>query len=138
MLAGRLFKSRLGKHDPSLRAMAAKPPSTLEVGSSAHRGQACPRLPWEAPAYFYKADWGGKKFADLVYHFPDGVPMGVRHGDDSLMLNPKLDYTMRDDDEILIIADDDSTIEFLSQPVAQPTSYPTIERRLEQEQENYL
>ncbi len=88
--------------------------------------------------YFHKADWDGKKFADLAYHFPDGVPMGVRHGDDSLTLNPKLDYTMRDDDEILIIADDDSTIEFRSHPVAQPTTYSTIERRLEQGQEKEL
>jgi hypothetical protein len=88
--------------------------------------------------YFYKANWGAKKFADLAYHFPDGVPMGVRHADDSLTLNPKLDYTMHDDDEILIIADDDSTIEFLSHPVAQPTSYPAIGRRLEQEQEKEL
>jgi hypothetical protein len=88
--------------------------------------------------YFYKADWGAKKFADLAYHFPDGVPMGIRHADDSLTLNPKLDYAMRDDDEILIIADDDSTIEFLSHPVAQPTSYPAIERRLEQKQEKEL
>jgi hypothetical protein len=38
----------------------------------------------------------------------------------------------------LIIADDDSTIAYSSQPVAQPTSYPTIERRLEQNREREL
>ena len=88
--------------------------------------------------YFYQADWGGSKFGDLAFHFPDGVPMGVRHRDDSLTLNPKLDYTMRDDDEILIIADDDSTIAYHPHPVARPASYPSIERRLEQEQEKEL
>ena len=88
--------------------------------------------------YFYKADWGGNKFGDLAYHFPDGVPMGVLNQDDSLTLNPKLDYVMRDDDEILIIADDDSTIVYSAHPVATPTSYPTIDRRLEQNQEREL
>jgi hypothetical protein len=88
--------------------------------------------------YFYHTDWGGSNFGDLAFHFPDGVPMGVMHHDDSLTLNPKLDYVMQDDDEILIIADDDSTIAYSSQPIAQPASYPAIERRLEQNQEREL
>jgi hypothetical protein len=88
--------------------------------------------------YFYQADWGGIKFGDLVYHFPDGVPMGVLHSEESLTLNPELDYTMQDDDDILILADDDSTIEYRRHPVAQPTAYPTSQRRLEQRQEKEL
>ena len=88
--------------------------------------------------YFYQTDWGGSEFGDLAYHFPDGVPMGVLHQDDSLTLNPKPDYVMRDDDEILIIADDDSTIEYADRPVATPTAYPTNDRRLEQNQEREL
>ena len=74
--------------------------------------------------YFHEADWNGISFKDLGYHFPDGVPMGVRHADGSLDLNPDLSYTLANDDEILILADDDSTIEFKSRPVAVPKSRP--------------
>ena len=44
--------------------------------------------------YFHEADWNGISFKDLGYHFPDGVPMGVRHADGSLDLNPDLSYTL--------------------------------------------
>lgn len=70
--------------------------------------------------YFYHDEWDGITFQKLGYHFPDGVPMGVRHKDGSLSLNPDISYVLKDDDEILILADDDSTIEFLKEPVAKP------------------
>jgi len=70
--------------------------------------------------YFHEAEWGEKKFGELAYHFPDGVPMGLRHGDGSLTVNPAPDLEVKADDSVLILAEDDSTIDFQKKPVATP------------------
>ena len=72
--------------------------------------------------YFYEADWGGIPFGRVQFHFPDGVPLGVRTKDGELLMRPNIDRPMQDGDEILIVAEDDSTIEFLPQPVMCPTN----------------
>jgi hypothetical protein len=88
--------------------------------------------------YFYEADWGGAAFGTLAYHFPDGVPIGVRHSNEELIINPPVDYRMRDDDEILIVAEDDSTIEYLPQQIIEPESFQPLGIRLEQGAERDL
>lgn len=82
--------------------------------------------------------WAGVKFKDLVYHFPDGVPMGIRDASGVLSLNPDIETVMKADDEILIVADDDSTIEFKSKPVAQPSPQTIRDSRLPQVVEHEL
>lgn len=71
--------------------------------------------------YFYDADWGDITFGQAQYHFPDGVPLGVRHTDDSIEINPPAEQAMREGDAVLILAEDDSTIEFQASPVALPS-----------------
>ncbi|MDJ0853209.1 MAG: hypothetical protein QNK04_32990 [Myxococcota bacterium] len=88
--------------------------------------------------YFFGDDWGGLCFQDLACRFPDGVPMGVRHGNGEVVLNPEGGYRMRDDDEILIVAEDDSTIEFVSEPVARPRNLELPDGRLSQSIEREL
>lgn len=87
--------------------------------------------------YFYHADWGEVSFDELSYRFPDGVPMGLRHADGTLALNPPGETHVRPDDEILIVAGDDSTIEYRAQPVARSSEIPLtgdrLEKRLERE-----
>lgn len=70
--------------------------------------------------YFHHAGWDGIRFRDLAVHYTDGIPMGLRHADDSLTLNPEGDYQLKPDDEILMLTDDDSTIDFTATPVAIP------------------
>lgn len=82
--------------------------------------------------------WAGISFADLPYHFPDGVPMGIRDAEGNLQLNPPTDTVMKEDDEILIVADDDSTIEFRPKPLASPGTFTILDQRLEQQVENEL
>ncbi len=83
--------------------------------------------------------WGGRTFEELSYHFPDGVPMGIRTSDDEIILRPDSDRVVMADDEILIVADDDSTIEFKKKPVAAPTGSLSIpQKRLEQRVEQEL
>lgn len=71
--------------------------------------------------YFHQAQWGGIRFGDVLYHFPDGVPIGLRHADGTVLINPGSDLALNDDDDILILAEDDSTIEFVKEPVAKPS-----------------
>ena len=68
--------------------------------------------------YFHEAEWNGAIWEDLPFHFPDGIPMGIRHADGTLDINPAADVKMQDDDSILILAEDDSTIDFRSEPIA--------------------
>lgn len=89
--------------------------------------------------YFYRPDsgWEGITFSELPFHFSNGIPLGVRHGDDTLTLKPSQDYKLADDDHAIILAEDDSTIDFNSNPVVEPQkiSYvdygPTLEPKIE-------
>jgi hypothetical protein len=85
-----------------------------------------------AEMYFHGADWGGRKFGEIAFHFPDGVPLGVRHSDGSLALNPPIKTPMQSGDEVLILAQDDSSIEFQPQPVAAPGAFRLAGGRQEQ------
>ncbi len=62
--------------------------------------------------YFYKnSEYNGAVFKDLPFHFEDGIPIGV-HNKKGVKLRPDNDYILQQDDEIIIIATDDSTIHF--------------------------
>ena len=82
--------------------------------------------------YFYQADWNGIRYGDVQFHFPDGVPIGLRHGDGSLSINPPIDLELKDDDDVLILAEDDSTIEFRKEAVASPNDFNLAGGRNEQ------
>lgn len=71
--------------------------------------------------YFYNAEWGEISYGAVQFHFPDGVPLGIRQEDGTLLINAPCDYVMRPTDDVLILAEDDSTIEFVPEPVATPT-----------------
>lgn len=85
--------------------------------------------------YFYAADWNGASFGNLPFHFDDGVPIGVRHSSGELMVNPEGNYRMRADDEVLIVANDDSTIAYQREPIIVPRSFPRLQTRGEQSEE---
>ncbi len=72
--------------------------------------------------YFHEAEWGDIAFGKLAYRFPDGIPMGVRHSDGEIVINPPIDLQMQSGDAILILAEDDSTIDYQSTNVAEPRS----------------
>jgi len=73
-----------------------------------------------AELYFFHEDWQGLTFSEASMHFPDGVPIGWRHGGQCL-INPSSDGPIPADAELLILASDDSTIEFLPGEVATHT-----------------
>lgn len=88
--------------------------------------------------YFYNGDWSDTAYGLLQFHFPDGVPIGLRHPDGTLVVNPPIDTIVNEDDEVLILAEDDSTIEFLPNPVAEPRDLPLAGGRSEQSIETEL
>lgn len=88
--------------------------------------------------YFYGADWGSTTFGAVQYHFPDGVPLGLRTSDGEVLINPPVDTKLAEDTEVLILADDDSTIDFQASPVATARDLPLAGGRLDQHIENEL
>ncbi|MEL7335330.1 MAG: hypothetical protein AAFN70_03900, partial [Planctomycetota bacterium] len=87
--------------------------------------------------YFHHDKWSGISWRDFGFHFPDGVPMGIRRPDGNVVLRPPLDEPVSEDDEILILAEDDSTIHFQSKPVVNAPQPPavagSVEPRIERE-----
>jgi len=75
---------------------------------------------------FPHAGWQGIAWSELKFHFKDGVPFGIRQDDGQLRINPPRDTVLADDDDILIVAEDDSTIEFQPQPVAVTNAFPVV------------
>jgi hypothetical protein len=88
--------------------------------------------------YFHHARWNGITFGTMQYHFPDGVPIGLRKGDGTLLVRPAPETVLADDDEILIVADDDSTIEFRPSPLATPREQTIPDAQVERFQERLL
>ena len=88
--------------------------------------------------YFFDAEWNNATFGEIAFRFPDGVPMGIRNGDGEIAMNPASSRRMEPNDEILILADDDSTIELLDEPVAEPADLPLSGVRQQQRVEREL
>jgi len=92
----------------------------------------------DSEMYFYQADWRGIEFWQLQYFFQDGIPMGIRKNSGEITINPDLKTKMEAEDEILILANDDSKIKFLKKPVLKPEKYPLKKGKLEPKHEKNL
>ncbi len=79
--------------------------------------------------YLYEADWRSLPFGQLAYCFSDGIPMGIRRSDGSLSINPAADTIMREGESILILAEDNSTIDFQADCVAKPRAFALRDQR---------
>jgi hypothetical protein len=88
--------------------------------------------------YFHNAKWNGITFGESLYRFQDGVPMGIRTGAGEVLINPSDDRILEDNDDILILADDDSTVAFRQTAVATAEDLLLPDKRLEQILENEL
>lgn len=62
---------------------------------------------------FYTETWPeleGIPYKDVQLMMPDAIPIGVRHGGEGgITLNPRHDYIMNADDELVVIAEDNDT-----------------------------
>jgi voltage-gated potassium channel Kch len=61
--------------------------------------------------YFTKQpELTGKTFGDILSAFEDSAVMGLKHQSGEVRLNPPMDTVLRADDDVIVIAEDDSTI----------------------------
>ncbi len=65
----------------------------------------------------------GEPFGRVGLHFVDGVPFGLRTGDGEIVLNPPSDRIVEAGDEIIVLAEDDSTIVWSDEPVCEPDAH---------------
>jgi hypothetical protein len=92
--------------------------------------------------YFYrpKEGWQSITFGKLPFHFSQAMALGVRHANGTLSINPSKDYKLADDDEAIVLAEDDSTIQFHPQAIVQPQvkGYTDYRKKLMRKPEKYL
>ena len=75
--------------------------------------------------YFYKPDegWGERlTFGDSINRFKSSTPMGIHNSKGDIILNPSKEMFVENDDELIIFAEDDSTIFYFKEPVFKSTA----------------
>ncbi len=82
--------------------------------------------------YFYKPEQGWSDdltFKESINHFNNSTPMGIHTQDGKIILNPPKNTPVNLEDELIVFAEDDSTIEYFDEPVFSPTiaSIPDVE-----------
>jgi hypothetical protein len=87
--------------------------------------------------YFYQADWDDIDFYNLAFHFHDGIPLGI-YNKDGLVLRPDKDIRLKKGDQILILAEDDSTINYNRTPQYTPQDLSLISKKLDQKEKSTL
>jgi hypothetical protein len=88
--------------------------------------------------YFRRVGRPGLAFDQAGFHLPDGVPLGVRRPDGSIVLNPPAGTALAPEDDLVILASDDSAIDIGPAPVATPRDLPLPTTRLEGRPERIL
>ena len=73
--------------------------------------------------YFYKPKngWGGPlTFGDSINRFNSSMPMGIHNKEGEIILNPPKDTPITDDEELIVFAEDDSTIHYHNNNIFEP------------------
>ncbi|MEA3502276.1 MAG: hypothetical protein U9R47_05825, partial [Actinomycetota bacterium] len=71
-----------------------------------------------AEFYVFQGLWEGLSFRDASCRFPNGMPIAIKAADGSITINPDLERGLADTDQLIVLAEDDSTIRFEREPVA--------------------
>ena len=71
--------------------------------------------------YFYQPQegWNNLQFKDLPFHFKSSLPLGIKYAGQTIEINPPLDYQMQPEDEVILLAEDDSIIAFHPEPIVE-------------------
>lgn len=88
--------------------------------------------------YFHEGQWNGVTFGQLPFHFKDGIPLGFYNEDDGLVLRPEADYVMQNKDQVIILAEDDSSIHFEAKQFIVPRELTLSGEKLSKRQKHVL
>lgn len=88
--------------------------------------------------YFYSNQWNGAAFYDLPYHFADGVPIGIKRADGQLIIHPPKNTTLSNNDELLILSNDDSVIQYQTNAIVSPQTLPTLNKKMQRSTKRIL
>ncbi len=66
----------------------------------------------------------GKTFGEAAFHFQQSIPLGVRTLLGQLLLNPSPERPLQEGEQLLILAEDDSSIVYFAEPQAKPSALP--------------
>lgn len=85
--------------------------------------------------YFYRPKQGWSNdltFKESINRFNNSTPMGIHTHEGKIILNPPKDMAVRGGDELIVFAEDDSTIKYFDNPVYEPKidSIPTVKTNL--------
>ncbi len=84
--------------------------------------------------YFFEPDkgWGGAlTFGESIQRFKQSTPLGIHSTDGNILLNPPKDTPINTGDELIVFAEDDSTIHYYSEPVFKATSTEIPEKNID-------
>ena len=83
--------------------------------------------------YFFEPEAGWVEnltFGKSINHFKSSAPIGIHNKNGEIILNPPANTEISNGDELIIFAEDDSTIHFFDEPVFSPSTseIPTIKQ----------
>ena len=87
--------------------------------------------------YFRSEDWNNIDFYDLPFHLKDGVPLGIYSKENGLILRPDEGTVLKNGDQVVILAEDDSTIHFEKNAIITPKDIELADKRLKQKKKEY-
>lgn len=76
--------------------------------------------------YYIKSNWEGDRFYDLKFHFMDGIMLGI-YNNSKILLRPPKEYRLKKHDHLIVLAQDDSTINYIDSSF---TSHDNIQTSL--------
>jgi len=85
--------------------------------------------------YFYQPDNGWEDsltFGESIHRFKRSVPLGIHSSNGKIILNPPMDTPIKNEDELIVFAEDDSTIFYYNESIYNSKSIeiPKIESQL--------
>ena len=75
--------------------------------------------------YFYQPEkgWGGPlTFGESLNRFKSSTPIGIHDSTGAITLNPPKETPIMDEDELIVFAEDDSTIFYFNEPIYEPST----------------
>ncbi|MCU0428828.1 MAG: hypothetical protein MUF42_02540 [Cytophagaceae bacterium] len=71
----------------------------------------------------------GKRFSEIVFHLPDGIPMGYQNSMEGVVLNPPPQLVLKEKDNIILVLSDDSNYRFAPDPIVPINTFPSVSRK---------